>query len=49
MAMQNLNKNQLAILVAVVTMMLIAAASGYRLQLNSQGLVFERNVAAVTH
>jgi hypothetical protein len=42
--MNGLNKNRLAVLVALITMMLIAAGSGYRLQLSSTGLIFERNL-----
>jgi hypothetical protein len=43
--MNDLNKNRLATLLAVIAMMLIAGGFGYRLQLNTGGLVFERNVS----
>jgi hypothetical protein len=42
--MHNFNLNHLAILIAVLVMLLIAAGSGYRLQLSSDGLLFERNL-----
>jgi hypothetical protein len=38
----DLSKNHLAVLIAMILMMLIAAASGYRLQISTSGLVFER-------
>jgi hypothetical protein len=39
--MEGLNKNRLAILSALILMMLIAAFSGYRLQVGTGGLTFE--------
>jgi hypothetical protein len=43
--MNELSKNRLAMLVALVVMMWIAAMSGYRLQISTSGLVFERTGA----
>jgi lipopolysaccharide export LptBFGC system permease protein LptF len=45
--MQGLNKNRLALLIAIVAMMVIAACFGYRLQLGAHGLVFERNISSL--
>jgi len=42
--MHGFNLNQLAILIAVLAMLLIAAGAGYRLQLSTDGLLFERNL-----
>ncbi len=42
--MQGLNKNRIILLIAVIAMMLIAAGSGYRLQVGAGGLIFERNL-----
>jgi hypothetical protein len=39
---EGLNKNRVALLIAVIIMLLIAAGSGYRLQLGAAGLIFER-------
>jgi hypothetical protein len=39
--MEGLNKNRLALLIAVIVMMLIAATAGYKLQIGRAGLVFE--------
>lgn len=43
--MNDLNKNRLVTLLAVITMMLIAGSFGYRLQLNTGGFVFERSIS----
>jgi hypothetical protein len=43
--MKDLNKNRIATLLAVITMMLIAGGFGYRLQVNTGGLIFERNIS----
>jgi hypothetical protein len=42
--MNDLNKNRLVTLLAVITMMIIAGSFGYRLQVNSGGFVFERSI-----
>lgn len=39
--MERLNLNRVVVLIAVIAMMLIAANSGYRLQLSVSGLTFE--------
>jgi hypothetical protein len=44
--MGGLDKNRLAVLVTVILMMLIAAISGYRLELGATGLTFERGTLA---
>ena len=41
--MQGLNKNRVVTLLAIITMMLIAATYGYRLQLGMHGIIFESN------
>jgi hypothetical protein len=43
--MNGLNKNRVAVLLALITMMVIAAGYGYRLQLGTTGLIFERNIS----
>jgi hypothetical protein len=43
--MNGLSKNRLAMLIALILMMLIAATFGYRLQISTSGLVFERTGA----
>jgi hypothetical protein len=40
--MNGLRKNQIAMLLALIVMMLIAATFGYRLQISASGLIFER-------
>jgi hypothetical protein len=40
--MNGLSKNKVAMLVALIIMMLITAAFGYRLQISSGGFIFER-------
>jgi hypothetical protein len=40
--MNGLSKNKVAMLAALIIMMLITAAFGYRLQISSGGFVFER-------
>jgi len=43
--MNDLNKNRLMTLLAVITMMLVAGSFGYRLQVNTGGFIFERSVS----
>jgi hypothetical protein len=43
--MQDLNKNRIVLIIALLAMVLIAAGSGYRLQVSTSGLIFERNAA----
>jgi hypothetical protein len=43
--MNDLNKNRLVTLLAVIAMMVIAGSFGYRLQVNAGGFTFERNVS----
>jgi hypothetical protein len=40
--MNGLSKNRIAALIALLLMMLIAGAFGYRLQISAAGFVFER-------
>jgi hypothetical protein len=40
-----LNKNQLAGLMALLVMVIVAAHSGYRLHIGPTGLTFEQNAA----
>jgi hypothetical protein len=41
--MLGLNGNRIAVLIALIVMMLIAAGSGYRLQISGNSFTFERN------
>jgi hypothetical protein len=40
--MNGISKNNIALLVALIIMMLIAACFDYRLQISTGGLIFER-------
>jgi hypothetical protein len=40
--MNDIGKNNIALLAALIIMMLIAAAFGYRLQISTDGFIFER-------
>lgn len=42
--MNGLSKNQMVVLAALIVMMLIAAAFDYRLQISTEGIVFERSI-----
>jgi hypothetical protein len=42
--MNGLNKNRLALLVALIVMMLITAGSGYRFEFSPTSFKFERNI-----